>query len=422
MELLDAKIKVDELIQPLKDKSVREIQAFIKSERYPNYKEFRGIYSRSDKFKVIAGPIFKTIEKVVYSIKTNSTGSVSLTDNSNHSEVFVKHVPVLKRAEHILNKLKGVGRRYIATDYTAFEKHFTKEVMELLEFQLYRHLFKCLPLQLWFLNQVLEVLSGDNTIRFRRFWMTMKAGRMSGEMNTSLGNGFANYMIFLFVNDLLGNTDVDCVIEGDDCAGCYSGISPTSQLYDSVGFTCKIELVPEVTEASFCGLIYDDLDQLSICDPIKVLLKVGWSSSYYVGVGEKMRKKLFKAKILSLIHQYPGVPIIQPYARKMYHLLNPKLKPHFGDIDKYVVNEIIALCDKDIPPPTIIMPRTRFLMSRIFGVSVDEQILLERFFEDMSVLPEHYDHPIIRNHITSNQVNYYQRFTSHDNKLVYHSW
>lgn len=416
-ELKDAKDKVDNMLRPLKDRRVIELQCFTKEERYPLYKEFRGIYSRSDYFKVLAGPIFKAIEKIVYSIKTNNSGSVSLTDNVMHTEVFVKHIPVLKRAEHVLKKLRGVGRKYIATDYTAFESHFTAEIMEMIEFQLYRHLFRALPLESIFLEAILEVLKGSNLCKFRRFWCTLKAGRMSGEMNTSLGNGFANLMIFLFINSELGNTDIDCVVEGDDLAGCFAGINPEEKHYETVGFTCKVENIPELCEASFCGLIYDEQEMLSICDPIKVLLNVGWSSKTYVDCSKKKRLRLLKAKLLSIVHQYPGVPILQPFARRMLSLLHPRLKADFRALDKYVYNDIKLLVHGDLPPEQPITPRTRFLMSRVFGISIGEQLNLEDYFNRMTELPAEYTHPIIQAHLKPNQVHFFHHYVSKEKRM-----
>lgn len=418
MELRAAYEETLQWIEPLKRGDTRRVDAFVKDETYDKYKEGRGIYSRSDYFKVIAGPMFKAVEEILYSLKTNTT-SVSWDEECIcHSETFVKHIPVLNRAAHILNKLKGPGRKYMITDYTAYEKHFTKKIMNMIEFKLYRFLFRNCPLQSILLNKILEVLVSKNKIYFRDFVYHMEAGRMSGEMNTSLGNGFANFMIFQFVHHQLGNTQVDGVFEGDDGAGCYVGTDPTTEMYAELGFTCKIELITEVCEASFCGLIYDEVDQVSIANPIKILLNLGWSNMRYVNCKNKKRKKLLKAKLLSLAYQYPGVPIVQPMARHFLTLFHPRLKADFAIFDRYMQTEIIEGC-KNLPPPAPITPRTRHLMERIFGVSVAEQLELENYFTSMTTLPEHYSHDIIYNHCTRDQKHYFHNYCYHDSKMIF---
>lgn len=269
------------MIKPCSQRKVVMIKAFQKIERYNKLKEPRGIYSRSDFFKVFCGPIFKAIESKLYSIGTSHHGTTSydLRDGI-HSETFVKHIPVSERAEHVLKKLKGPGRSYMATDYTAYEKHFTKELMETIEFQLYRFMVSRLPLASLMMEEIIGVLGGMNVIHFRDFVVRMRAARMSGEMNTSLGNGFANMIVYFFLHHEKGNRLVDGVFEGDDGLGCYVGTSLTKEDYEDLGLTCKIILIDNVSEASFCGLIFDEECLVSITDPIKALLNVGWSNYF----------------------------------------------------------------------------------------------------------------------------------------------
>jgi hypothetical protein len=47
------------------------VDCFVKDETYPEYKYPRGIYSRTDTFKVLVGPIIKLIEHELYSVKSH---------------------------------------------------------------------------------------------------------------------------------------------------------------------------------------------------------------------------------------------------------------------------------------------------------------------------------------------------------------
>lgn len=419
-ELIDCYNETLDMPDPYLNPKVSEVNAFPKSERYPTFKEFRGIYSRSDYFKVLAGPIFKSIEHMLYSICTGVDGLITFEKDEKHTETFIKHVPVQDRAEHVIKKLNIDGCKFLATDYTAFEKHFTKEVMEMIEFRLYLHCFKSIPLQLLELMKIMGIISGTNEIRFKDFKAFLEACRMSGEMNTSLGNGFSNFFIFRFIMIMLNNTCYDGVFEGDDALACYVGTTPEEKHYAAIGFTCKIVTVYRISEASFCGLIFDPQDMISIADPIKILLNFGWSSDAYVGAGVRTRLQLLKGKTLSLIFQYPGVPVIQPFARKLLSLFNDRMKPNTSQFNRYYDKTLVALIEKGrIPSPRPILPRTRLLMEEVFGVTVDEQICLEQYFETFTEIPTSYHNDVILGHCSHNQRMFYDKFTSTSNKLVF---
>lgn len=122
----------------------------------------RLINSRCDAFKVWFGPLAKSMEDHVYA-----------------SHYFIKHVPVPNRPA-LLDTLVRDGLKYFSTDFTAFESHFTRQVMEACEFQLYD----------WMLGRergryVAKVLGGTNKMHTRTgVDCSVEARRMSGEMTT----------------------------------------------------------------------------------------------------------------------------------------------------------------------------------------------------------------------------------------------
>jgi len=89
----------------------QKVDSFVKTESYPEFKHARMINSRNDKFKCYSGPFFKAMENEVYKY---------------HS--FIKHVPVPDRPALICALDKSGGFKY-ATDFTAFESHFKKNIM-----------------------------------------------------------------------------------------------------------------------------------------------------------------------------------------------------------------------------------------------------------------------------------------------------
>lgn len=176
------------------------VKCFVKDESYPGYKHVRGIYARVDEFKIRVGPFFSALERVVYECPQ-----------------FVKHIPVSGRAKYVYDRLHRGGASYIATDYTAFESHFTRELFEECEFQLYRHFARDHSDARLVVEYFCAVVGGTNRCEFKHVRARIPACRMSGEMCTSVGNGFTNLMVFLFLKRKFGADDAECVVEGDDC-------------------------------------------------------------------------------------------------------------------------------------------------------------------------------------------------------------
>lgn len=158
------------------------VKSFIKWEQYEEFKYPRGINSRSDAFKCAVGPIFHHIEKILFQDKH-----------------FVKYIPIGDRPKWVMDRLSGVGCRFVETDYSTFETSFIKEVMEAVEMVLYEYMTSSLPGgQAWY-QLVHKAMTGKNSCSFRDFLVELSATRMSGEMCTSLGNGFTNLMVMLFL-------------------------------------------------------------------------------------------------------------------------------------------------------------------------------------------------------------------------------
>lgn len=356
-------------VSNIRDPRYHECQSFMKDEWYMEYKHARAINSRSDEFKCYVGPIFKLIEEQLY--------------KDPH---FIKHVPVADRPQYIRRRLYRTGAKYYSSDYTSFEALFTKELMEAVEMQLYEYMSKYLPEGKEWMSVVREVLTGQNRCKFRDFIVELFATRMSGEMCTSLGNGFANLMLMLFMCAEKGCTDVDGVVEGDDGLFTMAGTAPTQDDFARLGLSIKLETHLELSSASFCGLIFDDEDVITVTDPRDVVTTFGWASARYAGSGRKTLEALLRCKSLSLAHQYPGCPIICALARyglritssvplrRLYRVMNSRKAMNSWERDQLMA----ALKDirkiRTVSPPI----RTRLLVEREFGIRVEHQIQIEK--------------------------------------------
>lgn len=354
------------------EKRYHGVKGFPKDETYVEMKHVRGINSRTDEFKVAVGPMFKAIENILYKHRS-----------------FIKHVPVADRPRYIIDLLYREYGTYLQTDYTAFEALFTKEIMEAVEFRLYRYMTSRLPGGAEFMRLITEVLGGLNWCQYRDFWVSLYGTRMSGEMCTSLGNGFANLMFMLFMLELKGASDVEGVVEGDDGLFVARGPTPTKVDFEQLGLIIKLETYQNLAEASFCGMVFDLQDQLVVVDPREVVASFGWASGRYSHSGRKTLDALLRCKALSLLHQYPGCPVVAALGRyglrvtrhiktiQMYRILNSRKAFSGWERDQLLA----ALRDekrvKSVTPPN----NTRLLVERLYGVTLEMQSYIENLLD-----------------------------------------
>lgn len=262
-----------------------------KRETYLKYKHARGINSRSDVFKCYTGPFFKAIEEIVY-----------------QRPEFIKHIPVRERPAYIMEMLGNKPGPFYETDYSQFEKHFLAEIMQSIEFELYEHMLQHFP---QVMKHIRAAMLGKNRCSFGKFRIDIEARRMSGEMCTSLGNGFTNWMLADFLCVSKGGEFIG-VVEGDD-ALFFSPVPLTTREFRELGFEIKILVHYNLLRTSFCGLVMSE-DLITMTDPRKVLLNFGWTHSLMMNGGPKVKAGLLRAKALSLAYEHPQCPILSALA------------------------------------------------------------------------------------------------------------
>jgi len=362
--------KMVDLAVTWEDRKWVQVDAFGKEESYATWKHQRSIYARKDPFKVIVGPLFKKIEDVLYK-----------------DPAFVKHVPVYERAKYIQERLYFPAATYLATDYTAYESHFTSEFMRAVEFQLYRKMAQNCPEAKKVLEYYEKTVTATNSIFFKTLKAFLPAGRMSGEMTTSLGNGFTNYMIYRFVCKQLGlkYSDCPCVIEGDDCLARIflkpgMNLGTLQDIYSRLGMNVKIELHSDLCTASFCGLVFDRYDLINVVDPIKVILNMGWIGGKYKHASDKTLRELLKGKAMSTMCLAQGCPVIQSFCQ---YLLRETSGSHYRIDDYWLKHQILTPQGLARMKPKTIPMTTRLVMEAKFRVTVEDQFRMEKFFDGL---------------------------------------
>lgn len=357
------------------------VKCFQKDEHYPDYKHARAICSRTDEFKAYVGPFFSAIEKVVF--------------QESH---FIKKVPFLDRASYVIDKLYRPGAIYYSTDYTSYEALFTDDMMKDCEMILYKHMLVNYP---DVYKIILNTLTGKNHIQNVGFHLEIRGTRMSGEMCTSLGNGFSNLMFAKFVA-MKSGANIDLVVEGDD--GLIVSDRPLNvELFTKLGLNIKIQEHDDLCKASFCGIVCDVGSRTIVTDPREFLSNIGWTTHGYQKATVHRLSDIQVAKALSYYHQYPGCPVINPICVKLIL----KNRRNYYRIWRYINSQSVCQYERDILISAMhelkkneviehVDETARLIVAERYGITISQQLELENMdlelvthrWNDFGFIPE----------------------------------
>lgn len=382
------------------------VKAFVKDENYPEYKHFRGIMSRSDDYKVRVGPFFRKLSKIIFSNKH-----------------FIKKIPISQRPDWIMNQFYGATDVF-CTDFSSFEATFGRLMMRV-ERMVYA----------WFLDknkrrdEILKLIDrgimSTNHMVYKWWKMSIECRRMSGEMNTSEGNGIMNLIMTLFLLGEQGNpVDLAAIFEGDDGLIQYETNTPSIQDYSDLGANIKIEIPDSISEASFCGLIFDPVAKDNVTDPVDLLMSFGYTTNQYRNASRFKLDALLRAKGFSMIYQYPGCPIIASLARYALRITN-----HIDDkylmttvgkqrecqYDKQIMMEALAHRHEVINK--IVHINTRILVEKKYKITINMQYTIEKYLDQLNVLTP-LSIPLIESLIHPHCHDYYTRYGTCNNTFL----
>lgn len=333
-----------------------QLTSFIKSEFYTEPKEARIINSRSDAFKSRIGPFIHAAERIVY------------------DDHFIKHCKPSEVVEKMRAKSAGFEVFY-ETDYSSFEGSFSPTYLKKVEFYLLSRLFYNYP---EIVSLCALATNTNNKLIYRkRYTAEFPGSRMSGEMWTSMCNGYMNKLLVEFVAKR-SDAFVDYLVEGDDGFICSN--KPLNwNLTADAGFKLKCELVTDPMDVQFCSLRVCE-DKLIPNIP-RTLCHYGFIIDTQLSRGlsvksKRSQKKLAEiqyAKACSLLATSAGVPILQAVAlQQMKVLAGTHLNPKYFD---WWESEFYDLTS---PQPASITMGVRRYVEREFGLLVHDQIEIER--------------------------------------------
>jgi hypothetical protein len=379
------------------DKRKTEIKSFIKDEPYDEPKAPRSINSRADWFKCYSGPLFQAIGHEIF----------------HGSPDFIKTVAVREQPADIMADLHDAFSPITINDATSYEAHFIKETMNIIEFTMYHFMCRRSADYSSRMKTIQKVLTGEQKLKFKLIQVTTDCLRMSGEMNTSLGNGFTTQMLVKFIA-FIRSAIIRLRAEGDDNLTRWSDerCIPTKEDWWELGWNMKVERPACVAEASFCGNVFDPDEQLVIVNPREVLLNFGWVKKQYVNASDSILMGLMRCKALSMYHQYNGCPLLGHFGLHVIRMTDHiKIRRSIIDsMNLYEKEEYLSSVKDELPdfiPPS---ESSRDIVRRLYNISVEEQIAFEESVPAITLWSkvqvnfscpekfafnfEHYTHPI----------------------------
>lgn len=355
------------------------LSCFIKAEKFdPDAKinpDPRMIQARGPRFNLHMAGYIHPLERLVYNIR-----------DEYGLRVFAKGLNSFQKATLIKEKFSKLEDPVcFSLDATRFDKHVSPGLLAE-EHRFYRRMFpgddQLIMLTSW---QMRNKCFTSNGVRY-----SAKGGRMSGDMNTALGNCVLMYSMLMAVAGRLGVKPL-VVDDGDDCLMLVEKRQAASfELYISeyfleFGMSIKLENRADVPEqVVFCQskIVGDRM----VRNPLKVMSN-GTSGSKHWFDRNLVRPMLTAVGACELSCN-AGVPVLQEYALAL--LRNGRgQRMSRTDIDSGVLLRAIWEVGSEekiyqsTEKPVTVDARLQF--ARVWGIPVPAQLILEQILREWTV-------------------------------------
>lgn len=358
-------------------RSDRFIKSFIKAEKISDVsKDPRMIQARNPRFNYVVGNYLKPIEHRLYRLK----GTRHLRKLLPPGRLIAKGLDSRSRAECIEAKMERFRRPVcLSLDASRFDAHVNQRLLSV-EHSVYLRAWRGdKTLQRALSYQLVNHGWTANGIRYK-----CPGGRMSGDMNTALGNCLLMVIIVGATMRELGfkPSQWDMFCDGDDALVFLEASDPRRDLIpvtmEKSGMEMKIERVStELEDIEFCQChVARTAEGLKMVrNPHKVLSTALVSNKWF------RQEKLIDGHLTRLGLCYlslsMGVPVLQEFALAMLRCgTGSVLRSHTmsgvmfkAQIEYYAHSGNIA--------PLPITPQAREDFAHAFEMPVEEQLLVE---------------------------------------------
>ncbi|APG76383.1 hypothetical protein 3 [Hubei tombus-like virus 14] len=333
---------------------------FYDSEKIP-LKEDRGIQYRSPVYNAALARHLHHVEEQLYKTIKNVDGT----------PVFAKGYSPMERAL-IIDAMASRFKEpmFLLADHHRFDAHVNGPLLD----EEHRFYLRCRRWNLE-LRQLLEWQKKNKGVSHGGGRYRMRAKRMSGDLNTSLGNSVINYGVLkAFCKHF--NIDASMFIDGDDSIM----IMEKQHLPDLVAFAEKfglvteVEVVHDIRHAEFCQsrIIYLEKGPIMVRNPWKIMDCMCKSPRK---LRPEQARGVLAATALCELMQSPGVPVIAPCASAL--LTYAGGKPMFitptawGKFQGWQTDQIVDIVDES----------ARADLEFAWGMTISEQLMMEEHYK-----------------------------------------
>nr|QKK82930.1 RNA-dependent RNA polymerase [Paradise bay virus] len=353
----------------------RTVHAFLKAEKVDESgKDPRMIQSRSPRFNLIFGDYTRALESVLYRLTHSRCRRLPVG-----GRLIAKGLNQRDRAREILRKWDLFGCA-VSLDLSRFDAHVSKELL-LVGHVFYLTAFRNDKL----LRQVLSYQL-ENKCYSQSWNYNSVGGRMSGDMDTALGNCLLALLITVASMEALGfrPDDWSCFVDGDDIL-LFASKPPIHGLVEQFkrfGQELKVEGVART------------IHEVQHCWGRPVRTSLGWTmagsmrrvvSRTLVGC-RHWHDRSFWPKYLGLLGYCElalsqGVPVLQEYALMLLRWSGGQLprKPEAIAEERWHKASLQVIAGR-LPAPVPVTAVARAHYALAWGVEPDEQRFWESLF------------------------------------------
>lgn len=363
------------------------VQCFVKFEKLffkdekPN-PDPRIIQYRSARYCVKLAQHLKPCEEYLYELHGDGTVLPE-------TRIIGKGLSQGQRATLLKNKWRKFVRPVaISLDCTRFDKHLNKPLMRI-EHHVYQHMNADPEFKQLLSRQLVNRGYTRSGIRY-----SVVGRRMSGDMNTALGNCVVMVIMVATVMRLAG-LRYEMIDDGDDCLVIVEqsdqALAERALLkhFSTFGMVLKLENISTVFEQvewCQCRPVFVNYDTVRfVRNPVKVFTHAISGSKYFGGLAS--RKKMVNTIGLCELALNQGVPVMQEFALALIRNADTD-RTHTlveGDDIYYRVHRELKArkwrnLSKATPLPVTSRARTSFALA--WGISPHKQRRIEAFFKE----------------------------------------
>jgi len=360
-----------------------KIKAFLKAEkvRLDVVSKPRMIFPRSPRYNLHIASWLKPFEHWLWG--NLKSGALSCVGNSR---VVAKGLNQVQRANLIARKMRGFADCVVfEVDGSSFEAHITKEQLEL-EHSVYLKAYRGdSDLQKALSYQLFNKGKTFNGVKFSR-----EGGRASGDFNTGMGNSLIMCAVVTATMGVL-KRPYDMLVDGDNALIFLSGKDVDfvrGKFHNTALYVSGHEIVLENPVSVYEKVRFGQSGpvqcskrgNIMVRDWRKVLSQA--TSSHHNLPSPAFSKKYLRGIALCEASLGSGIPIVWKYTRNLLKLTeNTKI----ADVRtireyQYLGVDVDNLDSVDVTEPD---EKTRLSFERGWGLTIAEQLLIERELDDM---------------------------------------